>query len=214
MRNFTDKVSRRRWLAATPAAALTPALLEAQSAAPAPAGSGIRTYNITEFGANGDGKTLDTQAVQSAIDACNRDQGGTVLVPAGVFVIGTVEMKSNVTLHIAAGGKLLGSDDGKQYHAADAIPLHGDSTLEDGNVGLIFAVNAENITIEGPGTIDGQGHQFRSPTRGVPPPSGRGGNNRPYHLLFHQCKNLTVRDIFLFQCAYHSVRVIQSSYVK
>ncbi|HLQ50440.1 MAG TPA: glycosyl hydrolase family 28 protein [Terriglobales bacterium] len=175
---------------------------------------GVRTYNIRDFGAKGDGITLDTAAVQAAIDACNKDQGGTVLVPAGVFVIGTIEMKSNVTLHIAAAGKLLGSADGKQYRAADAIPLSGDSTLGDGNVGLIFAVKAENVTIEGPGMIDGQGAQFRSPTRGVPPPSGRGGNNRPYHLLFHQCTNLTVRDIFLFQCAYHSVRVIQSSHVK
>jgi hypothetical protein len=123
-------------------------------------------------------------------------------------------MKSNVTLHIAAQGKLLGSADGKQYHAADAIPLRGDSTLNDGNVGLIFAVKAENFTIEGPGTIDGQGAQFRSPQRGVPPPSGRGGSQRPYHLLFHQCKNVTVRDIFLTQSAFHSIRIIQSSYIQ
>jgi hypothetical protein len=173
----------------------------------------VKTYNIVDFGAKGDGKTLDTAALQSAIDACTRDQGGTVLVPAGVFVIGTVEMKSNVTLHIAAGGKLLGSADGKQYHAADAIPLRGDSTLGDGNVGLIFGVEADNVTIEGPGTIDGQGAQFRSPTRGAPPPSGRGGADRPYHLLFHRCNNLRVRDLTLVSSAFHSVRVIQSNYV-
>lgn len=175
---------------------------------------GIRTYNIRDFGAKGDGTILGTAAIQAAIDTCNKDQGGTVLVPAGVFVIGTIEMKSNVTLHIAAGGKLLGSADGKQYYAADAIPLTGDSTLGDGNVGLIFAVNAQNIVIEGPGTIDGQGGQFRSPSRGVLPPAGIGGNHRPYHLLFHRCQNITVRDIFLFQSAYHSVRIIQSRYVK
>ena len=174
---------------------------------------GTRTYNIRDFGAKGDGVTLDTAAVQAAIDACNKDQGGTVLAPAGVFVIGTIEMKSSVTLHIAAQGKLLGSADGKQYRAAEAIPLSGDSTLNDGNVGLIFAVKAENFVIEGPGTIDGQGFQFHSPTRGVPPPSGRGGNDRPYHLLFHQCKNIVVRDITLLESAYHSIRIIQSSYV-
>src|SRR5260370_10303105 len=123
-------------------------------------------------------------------------------------------MKSNVTLHVAAQGKLLGTDDGKQYHAADAIPLHGDSTLEDGNVGLIFAADAENITIEGPGTIDGQGHQFLSPVRDAPSPAGISGSLRPYHLLFHRCKSLTVRDIFLKDSAFHSVRIIQSSYVQ
>ena len=176
--------------------------------------AGARVYNIRDFGAKGDGQTLDTAAVQSAIDACNRDQGGTVLVPAGVFVIGTVQMKSNVTLHISAQGKLLGSADGKQYYAADAIPLTGDSTLNDGNVGLIFAVKADNITIEGAGTIDGQGAQFRSPTKGAPSPAGISGSHRPYHLLFYQCNNLSVRDIFLLKSAFHSIRVIQCDFVK
>lgn len=219
-----QNLSRRKWLglvsAPTLAASLGTGLLSGNSfAAEASTGDaadknlGTHTYNIRDFGAVGDGKTVDTAAVQAAIDACHKDQGGTVLVPAGVFVIGTVEMKSNVTLRIAAQGKLLGSADGKQYHAADAIPLEGDFTLEDGNVGLIFAVKAENITIEGPGTIDGQGAQFRSPAPSVPPPSGRGGAGRPYHLLFHRCRNLTVRDIFLVASAYHSVRIIQSQYV-
>lgn len=193
-------------LAAVPAAA-------AQSGTPGRAPAGVRTYDILDFGAKPDGKTLCTKALQAAIDACTREQGGTVLVPAGVFAIGTVEIKSNVTLRIAAGGKLLGTADGTQYHAADAIPLTGDSTLGDGNVGLIFGVNAENVTIEGPGTIDGQGLQFRSPERGVPPPSGRGGAARPYHLLFYRCNNLRVRDMFLLASAFHSVRVIQSKYV-
>jgi polygalacturonase len=71
-------------------------------------------YNIRDFGAKGDGVTLDTAAVQAAIDACHRDRGGTVVVPAGTFVIGTLELKSNVTLHLVATAKLLGSADGKQ----------------------------------------------------------------------------------------------------
>lgn len=205
--------SRRNWLAAMSAAPLAALPLAAAPQAPGAALSGTRVYNVVDFGAKGDGKTLDTQALQAAIDACTKDRGGTVLVPAGTFVIGTVELKSNVTLHIAAQAKLLGSADGTQYHAADAIPLRGDSTLGDGNVGLLFAVNAENITVEGPGTIDGQGAQFRSPTRGVPPPSGRGGAARPYHMLFYRCPNLRIRDLFLAESAFHSIRIIQSNYV-
>jgi hypothetical protein len=212
MHSPQDPLPRRTWLAALSATSLGTASLAAAPASPT-SPLGVRTYNLLDFGAKGDGKTLDTHALQSAIDACHKDQGGTVLVPAGVFVIGTVELKSNVTLHIAAQGKLLGSADGTQYHAADAIPLHGDTTLEDGNVGLIFAVDAENITIEGPGTIDGQGAQFRSPSRGVPPPSGRGGAARPYHLLFHRCRNLRIRDLSLVACAFHSIRVIQTQFV-
>ncbi len=216
-------LSRRSWLGYATTASISSALLAAGSRVsgaplrtPGKTGkdSGARVYNIRDFGAKGDGQTPDTAAVQAAIDACTKDQGGTVLVPAGVFVIGTIEMKSNVTLHITAQGKLLGSADGKQYHAADAIPLSGDTTLNDGNVGLIYAVGADNITIEGAGMIDGQGAQFRSPSKGVAPPAGISGPHRPYHLLFYQCKNLTVRDIYLYKSAFHSVRIIQCEFVK
>jgi Glycosyl hydrolases family 28 len=172
---------------------------------------GARVYNIRSYGARGDKATVDTAAVQAAIDACAADGGGTVLVPAGTFTIGTVELKSNVTLHIAAAGMLLGSGDGKQYHAVDAIPLRGDTTLNDGNWALLFAVHAKNITIEGPGTIDGQAAAFHPASRGATPPSGIGGNKRPYHVLVYQSENFTVRNISLLDCAYHSIRIIESS---
>ena len=216
-------LSRREWLerVSVPAlgvpmgGALTAASEAEQAAVPrGDALNGARVYNIRDFGAKGDGGTLDTAAVQAAIDRCNRDGGGTVLVPAGVFHIGTVELKSNVTLHLTATGTLLGSADGKQYHAVDAIPLRGDSTLGDGNWALIFAVDAKNVTIEGRGLIDGQGIQFHSPTPGVPPPSGLGGNRRPYHLLFYRCEHLRVQHVRLWRSAYHSVRVIQSKHVQ
>lgn len=176
--------------------------------------SGTRVYNIRDYGAAGDGKTLDTLALQKAIDACNNDEGGIVVVPAGVFVIGTVQLKSNVTLHIAAKGVLLGTDDGKQYYADKNIPLTGDTTLDDGNVGLIYAIRAENFSIEGNGTIDGNGGRFLSPAKGVPSPAGISDEQRPYHLLFYQCKNIAVNDIFLKDCAYHSLRVVQCEYAK
>jgi polygalacturonase len=200
---------RREWLQRLPAALAVPSL-RAQGPA-VPDDMGARVYNVRDYGAKGDGVTLDTASIQAAVDACHRDGGGTVLVPAGTFHIGALELRSNVTLHVAAGGKLLGSADGKQYHAVDAIPLTGDSTLEDGNWALIFAVDSVNVTVEGPGTIDGQGIQFHSPSRGVPPPSGLGGNRRPYTLLFYRCTSLTVRNIDLLRSAYHCVRVIQST---
>lgn len=214
---------RREWLAQLPGPAIAATVgaglvgakgLQSRAAKPQPRNDlGIRVYNVRDYGAKGDGTTLDTAEIQAAVDACHRDGGGTVLIPAGIFHIGTLELKSNVTLHVAASGKLLGSGDGKQYHAVDAIPLTGDSTLNDGNWALIFAVDAKNVTVEGPGTIDGQGQQFHPVTRGATPPSGLGGDRRPYTLLFHKCQNLTVRDIDLFRSAYHCVRVIQSSYV-
>jgi polygalacturonase len=222
--NPANPLSRRRWLASTStlvasAGVASVASLADKVSAAEPekivrsGSAGARVYDIRDFGAKGDGVMLDTAALQGAIDACHNDQGGTVLVPAGTFVIGSTELKSNVTLHIAAQGKLLGSAHGKDYFAAKVIPLEGDSTLGDGNVGLLFAVNAEKVTIEGPGTIDGQGAQFRSAVRGGPSPAGIIGSHRPYHMLFYRCQRLVVRDIFLVNSAFHSVRIIQSSYV-
>jgi polygalacturonase len=218
-------ITRRQWLGRVPPSTMVallagglvgePGVASGQVKADAGAEDpGARVHNIRKYGAKGDGVALDTAALQQAIDACHQDGGGTVLVPAGTFQIGTVELKSNVTLHIAAAGKLLGSADGKQYHAVEAIPLSGDSTLNDGNWALLFAVNATNVTIEGAGTIDGQGAQFHSSVRGTPPPSGLGGSRRPYHLLFHRCDRLTLRDIALVDGAYHSIRIIQSKHVR
>ena len=143
-------ISRRDSLAALAASLGIFALGGRHAAASTPPAAngdkGARTYNVREYGAKGDGTTLDTAAVQSAINACNADGGGTVLVPAGTFVVGTLELKSNVILHLAAAAKLLGSGKGSDYHAVDAIPLTGDSTLDDGNWALIFAVDAKNVT--------------------------------------------------------------------
>ena len=213
-------LSRRDWLGLVSPTVLAGALgagILAEQARGAEPGAvsatgndrGVRTYTLRDYGARGDGTTLDSAAVQAAVDACHRDGGGTVLVPAGDFLIGATELKANVTLHVSAGGKLLGSTDGKHYHAVDAIPLRGDSTLEDGNWALLFAVNAANVRVEGPGTIDGQGLKFHAPVRGTLAPSGLRGEQRPYTLLFYRCQNLTVRAIELVRSAYHCVRVIQ-----
>jgi len=213
-------LSRRNWLGVISTASLGSGLLATSlRAADAPPAAeddklaGARIYNIRDFGAVGDGKTLNTAAVQAAVDACFKDGGGTVLVPTGFFQIGMIELKSNVTLRISAGGTLLGTGDGTQYHNVDAVPLRGDATAGDGNVGLIYAVNAENVTVEGPGTIDGQGalfqHKHNDPN---PPPAGISGSHRPYHLMFYQCTNVRVRNIYLKDCAFHSMRVFQCKF--
>jgi polygalacturonase len=67
-------------------------------------------YNILDFGAAGDGTDNDAAAIQRAIDACTRAGGGTVFVPAGkTFRTGTIELKSNVELHVERGAVLAGA---------------------------------------------------------------------------------------------------------
>jgi len=172
--------------------------------------SGARVFNVREFGAKGDGKTLDTVAVQSAIDAAHKDQGGTILIPAGTFVIGTIELKSNVTLKVAAQGRLLGSETPQHYKAGNGIPA------SNGNVVMISAANAENVSIEGPGTIDGNGAKFftgKGDMTGPGQNSAEGYFQRPHLLVFYQCKNLSIRNVFLTASAYHCVRILDCNRV-
>jgi hypothetical protein len=210
------KLSRRRvmGLLSVPAVASLASVAPAEDAAPpadARADRGARVYNIREHGAKGDGTTLDTAAVQAAIDAANADDGGTVLVPAGDFLIGTVELKSHVTLRIAAKGRLLGSGDIKDYHAGRNIPRG------NGNIVLLSAADAENVSIEGPGTIDGQGAKWytgKGDMTGPNQDSSQGYFNRPHLLIFSNCQNVRMRDVFLSSSAYHCVRILRCKQVK
>jgi hypothetical protein len=226
MSTTSPELSRRQWLGSVAGPTLAASILassQLSAAEPAAAdgraavnrGAGI--FNVRDFGAKGDGHTLDTAAIQAAVDACHADTGGVVLVPAGVFVISNVELKSNVTLHLAPQAKLLGTTDGKQYHGAKTIPLQdgpGQHTMGDGNVALIWAANAENIAIEGQGTIDGQGAAFHAAVRGERPPAGIGGRDRPHHIILYRCRNAIVRDVFLTASAFQSIRICVCTDVK
>lgn len=112
-------------------------------------------FNIVDFGAKGDSVTLCTKAIQRAIDAAEKKGGGTVIIPPGIYLSGTIFLKSNVTMEVQAEAKIFGSADTLDYvkmtwgHNADRQPYH-----------LIVAKEAQNITICGSGTIDGNGHAF------------------------------------------------------
>jgi polygalacturonase len=213
-----EKVSRRKWLIALPVVAAAGTSLVSGSAIAAPSNepkddkmSGARVFNIRDYGAIGDGKTLNTSAIQAAIDACTNDKGGTVMVPAGDFLSGTLELKPNVTLHIATAGKLWGSPKREHYTAGKGVPAG------NGNIVFLFAVNAENVSIEGKGTIDGNGLAFyngKGDNTG-PGQNGVGGNfDRPHLGIFYQCNNLRLNDTFCTASAYHCFRILGCKNVK
>src|SRR5690606_20001442 len=111
-------------------------------------------YNIEQFGAVGDGWANNTSAVKRAIEACSQSGGGTIYVPAGVFVTGAIELKSNMHLYLDAGSELLFSNDRADY---PVISSRWEGASRDVYMSCIYACHAENISITGLGTLNGQG---------------------------------------------------------
>lgn len=210
MMNSPNQLSRRAWLGKVSVPALTVAGMALVSAKMPDQESKTPIYDIRDYGAKGDGKALDTAAIQGAIDACNAARGGMVLIPAGIFMSGTLELKSNVTLHLSAGAKLLGSPKREDYTAGKGVPSG------NGNIVFLYAVSAERLSIEGKGTIDGNGLAFytgKGDNTG-PGQNGVGGNfDRPHLLIFYQCTGLRLHDAFLQASAYHCIRLLQCKQV-
>lgn len=117
------------------------------------------TTSIKKFGAVPDGHTLNTKAINTAIDACTKKGGGVVLVPAGLWLSGPVVLKNNVNLHLANGATLLFTDDKSQYPLIEA---NWEGLPQMRNQSPISATNAVNIAITGKGIIDGNGDAWRA----------------------------------------------------
>ena len=117
-------------------------------------------FDIHDFGARPDGKTLNTAAIQKAIDACHAAGGGRVVCGSGTFVTGSLLLKSGVELHVEQGCRLLGSADLKDYADFEASGFHGEFAPEGSSKSLIRAYDAADIAITGPGSIDANGLAF------------------------------------------------------
>ncbi|MEO7121233.1 MAG: glycosyl hydrolase family 28 protein [Ginsengibacter sp.] len=117
-----------------------------------------KIYNIVQYGAIADGKTLNTKAIQSAIDAANAANGGKVIFPKGKFLTGSIVMKSDVNIYLEEGAVLLGSTNPNDYTKinTDGRPV-SPKTDDNSQLALILAYNANNISLSGDGFIDGQG---------------------------------------------------------
>jgi polygalacturonase len=116
-----------------------------------------RIYDPRRYGAAGDGTTLDTAAIQSAIEACTAAGGGTVRLGPGTYVSGTITLKNNVTLEVGKGATILGSPNPNDYvMVPEGAKAYGDPHQKR----LIFAISQQNVAIVGPGTIDGNNKAY------------------------------------------------------
>jgi polygalacturonase len=180
-------------------------------------------FNIKNYGATGDGHTLDTKGINNAIAACVKAGGGTVLIPAGTFVTGTFQLYSNINLVLGSGAIIKASENEDDYLMQADYGFNG-SGAGGKRLGLIFADHAENVSITGSGVIDGnaaaffymdsvqvsgpedrkyarQGKNYMNPAGGnkEAPVMWKGDYaKRPgTQLIFHVCKKVTVKDIII-----------------
>lgn len=141
---------------------------------------------VKEHGAKGDGKTLDTAAIQAAIDACG-DKGGMVVLEAGTYLSGTLFLKGNMTLHLDQDAMLLGSQNVEDYPKKH----------------LLYGKDLENLVIEGPGSIHGNGPYWWM--------ARLLAGFRPHPMVrLVTVKNLEIRDIFITQSPGWHVHIIDS----
>lgn len=161
-----------------------------------------QTYNIKDFGAKGDGVTLNTISIQRAINKCSRS-GGIVVIPEGIFVSGTLLLKSNVTINIQKGGVLKGSPLFGDYpnnivHYKNAF-THSADGKPNTNKALLFAEGAQNIALIGDGTIDGSGDSPEFNLGNDDTPASR---KRPCAILIIDSKNIRLDGLRLTNPAY------------
>jgi len=150
------------------------------------AASHAATFNVRDYGAIGDGRALDSSAIQKTIDACASAGGGTVLLTAGTYLAKPLFLHgNNLTLQIDSGATLLGTTNFSDYNS-------------DGEIfGLINADRMTNVYLSGPGVIDGAGAPWwpavkESKRTGKPEP-----RRRPKMVNFRHCRNLTVKNVTL-----------------
>jgi polygalacturonase len=159
---------------------------------------GRRVCSVLDFGAKGDGIDYDTSAIQSAIDYCAVRGGGVVHVPPGMYLTGTVYLKSNITLRVDHGATILGGTNQADFPAQSSRWY------------TILAENAENVELTGGGTVTGQGLKFVVEFKDEKnimvswnvTGDCVGDECRPRLVGFINCKNVRVKNMFLEQPAY------------
>lgn len=193
------------------AVAVTAAGIQSALGQGAPAaGSGGRTVSIMEYGAKADGSTMNTQAIQKAIDALAAEGGGTLVIPAAdgqAFLSGALFLKPKVNLRVEKDAILKGSTDIKDYpRTMTRIEGHFEPWLP----ALINAIDCPGVTIEGDGTLDGSGTPFyaafREAARTV-----RGTKNldvpRPRLVFVQKSNNLTVKGLRFVNSGFWNLHV-------
>jgi len=156
-------------------------------------------YNVLNYGAKGDGLTKDTHAVQSAIDSCFAHGGGTVCFPSGIFLCGSLHLKSNIALYLDHGSILRMSKDNVDFDPYEKLDFKnaGDKETSFFHYALLCGEDLEHIAILGTGIIDGNRIK-------------RGG---PKPIALKRCSQVIIRDITLKNAPNYNISMIGTDFV-
>ena len=152
----------------------------------------MRKYNVKEFGAVGDGKTLCTEMVQKAVDDCYAQGGGIVCFDGGVYVLSTVYLKSNVHIEIAEDSEILGSLNFYDYAPQEEIdyPIYQDASHTYFDLSMFVGRDCENISITGKGKIDMRSVWDEDGVRGK-----EIVHRGPKCIALKECKNVDISGV-------------------
>ncbi|MDR0412801.1 MAG: glycoside hydrolase family 28 protein [Dysgonamonadaceae bacterium] len=158
-----------------------------------------KTYNMQELGADVTGKNKCTGLINQTIQKAASEGGGTIYFPAGVYLTGPIQMESHITLHIESGAVVRFSDDFNDYLPFKKVRWEG--VVMNTFAPLINAQNAENLTITGRGTLEGQGEKwwnFQRSITGEIRKSGKIAQPTELQLLWEKANaGLVVDDYYL-----------------
>ncbi len=163
-------------------------------------------YNVRHYGAKGDGVQLDHHAINAAIDSAVAHGGGTVTVPAGTYLCGSIHLKSNINLHLEPGAVIKATADKSAYDPSEAFnfPEYQDGGHTYFHNSLIWAEGQQNVCITGNGMIDGEG-LTKKDTETAGNVQGGSIGHADKAIALKLCKNVLIRDITIFRGGHFAI---------
>lgn len=169
---------------------------------------------VTDFGAVGDGQTLNTESIQKAIDEAANKGGGVVIIPKGRFLTGALFFKPGTHLHVSEGGTLLGSDDITNF---PIMPSRMEGRSIDYFPAVVNAYGVDGFSITGKGTIDGNGLKYWEAfwqRRAENPKCTNLEVSRPRLVFIQNSKNVQLQDVKLHNSGFWTTHLYRCSNVK